>query len=458
METTIKRIAGQAAFMLMVTQVSQAGGFSLYTEASPAAIGNFAAGIAAEGADASIGWYNPAGLVLLEKQELLIGGVGVFPSQSLNGTSTFSTPPLPPYVQTINGLQGKKDAVVPSIHYAYPIGPNAVLGLSIVSPFGLATNWGTTSPVRYASTYNELHTVDVSPEIGGKFSENFSFGLGIDMQWAKVKINRVLGSPAVLQFLNSFNPAITATTFDSVSANQGDSYGVGYHLGALGMSKDKHTRIGLNYQSSITHRFMGDSNLKGRLADPLVDSADAVFWNNGLTSNDITFPYITTLSMYQDVNERLALLGSVVYSGWSSFKTIQLNGVAAYSVELDQQVLLNSSSPENYHDAWRFALGGNYRLTDQWLFRVGGGYDQTPTNNIDRNVRLPDSNRWALSLGAHYQPWTSVGVDVGYTYLFGGTSYINNTIPIGASSSYLVDVSGDVHAQLFGLQAVWTIS
>ena len=53
------------------------GAFSLYTEGSASAVGNFAAGVAAEARDASIGWYNPAGLALIRNQQVVLGATGV---------------------------------------------------------------------------------------------------------------------------------------------------------------------------------------------------------------------------------------------------------------------------------------------------------------------------------------------------------------------------------------------
>ena len=76
----LKTIVSAAVLAVIAANAAYAGGFSLYTESSPAAIGNYAAGTAAEAADASIGWYNPAGLILIPEQQLVVGGVGVFPT------------------------------------------------------------------------------------------------------------------------------------------------------------------------------------------------------------------------------------------------------------------------------------------------------------------------------------------------------------------------------------------
>lgn len=458
---------------MIVNQSVQAGGFSLYTESSPAAIGNFAAGIAAEGADASIGWYNPAGLVLIKNQQLLIGGVGVFPSSKLTGTSTYTSPipfvGIPPqqYIQSFTNLQGAESAVVPTLHYALPLGENAVFGLSIVSPFGLSTDYELNSPVRYAATLSKLETVDVSPEIGGKLTEHFSIGGGLDFEYARVKFNRMIGSPAYLQFIQTLGEPVLPTTLDSQSYNSGDSLGFGFHIGGLVMFDQNHTRLGLNYQSGIKHQFTGTSTLTGPLADPTLNiffpaeaNPNASFSSNSLYSNNIDLPDILTLSAYRDINEQWALLGSVVYSGWSSFKNITLNNVAIgipSSAGSTALTTVNSTTVEDYRDTWRFALGANYRVNQQWMMRVGGGYDQTPTVTAHRDVRLPDSNRWALSIGTHYQMRPNLGFDLGYTYLFAANDAVVNNTQVISTSTYNVNAVSKNNAQLLGLQAVWMI-
>lgn len=472
MRKPIKTMANLAVLAMMTSHAAHAGGFSLYTESSAAAIGNFGAGIAAEGADASIGWYNPAGLVLIKEQQVLLGGVGVFPSTQLTGSSTFTTASLPQYnyTQIFSGLQGGENALVPSLHYALPLGDRAVFGLSIVSPFGLSTNYSEGSPVRYAATRSQFETVDVSPELGGKLTDNFSVGLGLDLQYARVTFNRMIGAPTLLQGFAAIDEPVTPTTLDSESNNSGDSFAVGFHAGVMYRFDDNHSRIGLNYQSAMGHQFFGHSQLTGRLADPELDgnslatgNPNAKFTSDALYSNDIDLPQIVTLSGYQDINAKLAILGSVVYSGWSSFKTITLNNVAVGTLNPNGdgssiQTTLNSRTLEDYRNTWRFALGANYRVSDQWMMRVGGGYDQTPTVTAERDVRLPDSDRFALSIGAHYQMRPNLGFDAGYTYLFAvNDATVNNTQAIGSTSTYNVNAISKNHAQLVGLQVVWTL-
>lgn len=463
MRKPLKTVVSAAVLGVMAAGSVQAAGFSLYTEGNGYSTGNFGAGVAAEAADASTGWYNPAGLALIRDQQLVFGGVGVFPTSAISGTSTFrTTPPIPNYVQTFTDLDGGQNALVPSLHYALPLGENATFGLSFVSPYGLSTHWDTTSPVRYEATFTELLTFNVSPEIGGRLSEHFALGGGLDFQYARVKFNRILGAPNIFSLIPPFDPM----TVDSLSYNKGDSFGMGFHAGVMGLFNNNHTRLGLNYQSVMRHVFHGYSRLTGVLANnnfnlfgPL--PASGTFVNNGLSSNPIELPDVVTLSAYHDLNEKLALLGSVVYTGWSSLKDIQLNNVAAPAISSlgnVQLVAVNSLSAQNYSDVWRFALGANYKVNPQWLLRVGGGYDKTPTNDIDRDIRLPDASRWALSVGAHYQMRQNVGLDFGYTHLFPADNpTVNRIDALGATSSYAINATGEAHAELLGAQLVWTM-
>lgn len=459
----LRTVVSAAIWGVIATSAAHAGAFSLYTESSAVALGNYAAGAAAEANDASTGWYNPAGLVLIKDQQAIFGGAGVFPVAKLNGTSTFTTTSLPNYPQTFSGTSGGENGFVPSFHYALPLGDKAAFGFSVVAPFGLSTDWGVNSPVRYEATLSELLTANFAPELAAYLTDNFSFGAGLDLQYAKVKFNRMIGVPTLLTILNPANPAAD----DTLTYNRGTSFGVGYHLGVMGMFNDKHTRVGLNYQSRVKHKFNGYSQLSGPLAStgnlfgtPILPAS--VRRNNNLSSNDIEMPGVLTLSAYHDLNDTFALLGSVVYTDWTAFNTIQLNGVAAPSIAADgtvTQVTINSTSPQNYNGAWRAALGVNYKVNDLWKVRVGGGYDQTPTNNIDRDVRLPDVDRWALSIGAHYQMKPTVGFDAGYTHLFAvNNPTMNRTDALSPTSTYnVLATGGSVSADLVGLQVVWTM-
>lgn len=459
----IRTLVSAAVLSLLVNNASAAG-FALYGESAGYTTGNYAAGSAAEAADASTGWYNPAGLSLLHRKQIVSGGVGIFPEIKINGTSTFRTLGLPNYVQNFRGVDGSYDGFVPSGHFALPVGENTTVGFSLTAPFGLSTDWSPRSPVRYSATYTELLTATFSPEIGSKVWDHIAVGAGLDFQYSRVKFNQMIGAPTVFSFLEPDNPAIA----DTFSLNKGASWGLGFHVGVMGLFNDDHTRIGLNYQSRVRHKFYGHSTLKGPLANnfDLIEPipGTGVWHNDNLFSNPIDFPDVVTLSAYQDVNQRLALLGSVVYTGWNVFKTIQLNNVPVPNISSVPPLPVTpaniiSTVPQNFHDAWRASIGANYHVNEQLMLRIGGGYDQSPTNNLDRNIRLPDVDRWAIAFGAHYEPRQNLGIDLGYTHLFSGSKIsINPSQVLSATSSYTINAnSGKFSADLVGAQITWAM-
>jgi len=257
--------------------------------------------------------------------------------------------------------------------------------------------------------------------------------------------------------LQAMGGLVEPTTLDSTSDNQGNSIGFGFHAGALAFFNDKHTRLGFNYQSEVQHRFEGKSVLTGRLADIDLTDPLAVYENHSLISNNVRLPSTATLSAYHDVNQQWTLLGSVVYTGWHVFKETELNNVAGYSAEFGVQMPLTVTSYDNYRDAWRFAIGSQYAVNERWVLRAGLGTDETPTTYAERSVRLPDTNRWAIAVGTHYQIYPSVAVDLGYVYLAGfGRSPLHKTQVFSPTSNNRIDAWARNTAQLGGVQLAWT--
>jgi long-chain fatty acid transport protein len=476
-----RKILSAAILSIMSASIAHAGSFSLYGEGNGINAGNFAAGSAAEAADASTGWYNPAGLALIREQQVVGAFTGIFPKATFNGSATYTegnNPALPgtnnpPFTQRVQNLNVSKDGLVPALHYALPLGENATFGLSVVTPFGLATD-ASSDFTRYSAAYTKLTTINVSPEIGGRLSENLAVGLGIDFQHAHVNFGRYLGDPALATALG-----LPANYYDSGSVNKGDSLGFGFHAGFLVMLNDNHTRIGFNHQGTVKHKFHGYSRLTGRMAGsfagptpaPYSGPPTATFISDILQSNISQFPGVSTLSVYHDASDRIALLGSVVYTSWDVFKDIVLNNVAGpgrfspFAGPQAGNLLLQSASSTNYKNTWRFAAGANVKANDNLMVRVGGGYDETPTTNLDRDIRLPDASRWAFSIGGHYQVREDLGVDFGWTHLWinkGGTvNKTERTVGTRSQAGYPVTftVNGKAsgHAELIGIQTVWTV-
>ena len=112
-------------------------------------------------------------------------------------------------------------------------------------------------------------------------------------------------------------------------------------------------------------------------------NASSTFANGGVTLA-IELPASANVSYFGALDDKWDLMADAKWTGWSSiprFTVVRTNGVVLTDQHWD------------YKDSWRLSAGANYHYNDQWLFRGGIAWDQTPTNDTERSVRLPDSDR-----------------------------------------------------------------
>jgi long-chain fatty acid transport protein len=83
----------------------------------------------------------------------------------------------------------------------------------------------------------------------------------------------------------------------------------------------------------------------------------------------------------------------------------------------------------NFRNAWRIALGANYRYSDAWTIKFGVAHDQSPVDNAEKRlVSLPDNNRIWVSLGAQWRPDRTPRVDLGVAHLFINDTRISHNL------------------------------
>lgn len=440
---TIRRIllVMAAAGCVGVNSQAIAAAFQLW-EQDGASVGNYHAGRAAAAEDASTAFYNPAGLVRIQNQQIVFGVVPILTDFKLKGSLAFTeNDKAPPYpagqLQNFN-VQGGTFNTVPNLHYAAPITDNVVFGLSVVAPFGLQIKYGADTALRYALTYASLKVVDISPAVGIAITDRLSLGVGIDIERANAEFNVMAGD---------YNP-----NDDTASHNSGSSNALGFHVGTL-YQLTPHLRFGLSYQSKIVHKIRGSSKFIGSLAN---DRFGGVQYTDALRTR-IILPATTSLSAFYNINSKWDLLSTLTYTQWSSVKELVLQNVAGIAKDLNSHNDIIVTIPQNYNNTWNISLGANYHLNEQLMFRGGVGFDETPTNNRDRNIALPDSNRFAIALGSHYQWSQTLGVDIGWTHIFAANTRITNNVTTMGAQELMTNASIKANADVYGFQLKWDI-
>lgn len=395
---------------------SRASGFQL-VEQNGSGVGDYHAGGAAEANDASTEYYNPAGLVRLDKKQIVGGLVQIVTSVQFAGTVTG--------VAVRSGMaQGGVFRTIPFFHYAQPINDRWGFGFGVAVPFGLATEYHNNSIASDASTLTSMQTVNIGPTVGYRWDDHWSLGGGVSLQYLRGSFNNFV----------SDIPGITVEDH-----NEGSDLGHAWNMGVL-YQWSPSTRAGLSYRSRIVYDMAGTGTVY----------ANSITYTDHIHAR-VDLPSTTQLSAYHQYNDRYTFLGTLMYTGWSVFRDLTIEGMPTAGGGLPARV----DVPQHFRNTWNLVAGMHYRYSDPVTLKLGVGFDETPTNSRDRNLRLPDANRTVMAIGAHVQSTPAWGFDLGWTHLFIHKTSINNTIDIGIPVTTQGSISSS--ANVFGFQATWNL-
>ena len=319
----------------------------------------------------------------------------------------------------------------PNLAYAAPINDHLTLGASLTVPFGLVSEYDPDWQGRYFGTKTSLQSIAVSFSAGFKVNDQFSLGLGIVGQRTKAQLNTVLDTTGTATALFGAPVAGPPQAADvQLNVNLKKSFAFGYFLGAE-FKPTPQDSIGLSYHSRIHQTLGGDYQLYGSDAGKgLIVAGPSLFPNAGLpllnpngdsARATLDTPAFASLDWVHVVNAQFSLAASIKWTQWSSFENLILTSHGSTLVAL----------PEKYKNSMVYGLGGDYRLNDQWTLRAGIGYDETPTNIVSRDPRIPDGSRRLLGLGIGYQASEHFDVDLGYQHQFVQDARVDLTNQVG---------------------------
>ncbi len=425
---------------LIATNIASASAFQLW-EQDAAGVGDYHAGGAAEADRASTAYYNPAGLTRIHNQQLSFGTTVVDATVPFKGTVNVSTlPPDAPQQAAVDTDAGSVD-LLPNIYYAAPLTSKLAFGFGVVVPFGLKTAYQGNTYAKYSATTTSINVTDLTPNLAYQIFKIFSLGAGLDIQYMQ-------------GIFNQYGVALD-NAYATHSGNSGDAWGLGYHIGGLLEFNHEQTRIGFTYHSDTNYAMKGKSKLIGPLANGLQGGSQV---SSNLKTN-LTTPSFAELSVFQAINDQWAVMASGTYTWWDTFNRLKLNNVANLGIDPDTGAPIPTTTnvvvPEHYTNTLNYVLGVHYTPIKRLTFKGGIGFDHTPTHKPERNLQLPDGNRFAVALGAHYQLDKRLGVDFGWTHLFITPATVNNTQAFGSGAlSEVVTANGYSHssANIYGLQ------
>lgn len=382
------RLGGLALTTALLTGVAApafAGSFYLQ-EQSVRGAGRAFSG---EAADRGVGslWWNPAAIAR-SGREVSVGLHAIRIDSEVRNAGSYVTYPGGVDVPVVNPRNTEVDPIesglVPNFAFATPIGDRFAVGVSVAAPYNFTTKYERSSFARYDALTSELRSGDASLTVAYQVNDWLDVGAGLNAQYVKAK-------------LTSAMPSVSPLLPDGSSSLEGDGWDFGWNVGA-----QVHTGpwdFGLSYRSKIEHELDGDVAiaLTGPLAPNSVSTSGTASFNT---------PWFASASVRYAVNDKLTLNAQVNRIGWSEFQAITVEYTGGGDV-----------IHQNYKDVTTGAIGLDYALSDKTTLRAGVGYDPTPTRDSLRTARIPDADRWLVSVGGSTQVTEGVTFDAGLTYI-----------------------------------------
>ncbi len=359
---------------------ASAAGFALEEQADGLA-GAAYVGMGAAAQDASTAYYNPAGMTALTGAEFEAGARYLGLSASFHNDA-----PLPQTGGT-GGDAGMKLAAA-SLYYVQPLSESLWAGIAVNSPFGVGLSYQPNWAGRYFNTKDHLTTYNVNPSLAYKLGNGLSVGGGIDFQYATLGYNTALNN--VLDGLP-----------DGSSRLNLDDFAIGFNLGAL-LEPRPGTRVGLTYRSRMQYDLSGGAALSN-----VGPTLHALGFAGDRAALKQTLPDSASLSLYQQLTAKAALLGDVGWEHWSLLKssTVYFSGGGVDAIARD------------WHDTFRVGLGFQYSVADNLRMRIGASYDSSPTSAATRQPDLPIDRQIRGGFGAEYDVTPAIAAGFSYEYV-----------------------------------------
>ncbi|MBO9723258.1 MAG: outer membrane protein transport protein [Novosphingobium sp.] len=331
-------------------------------------------------------WWNPAAIGGLEGGQASIHASVIIPrGKVVDDGTVILRPGQAPAPVGGNGVARNpiNKGVLPSGSIAYGTGKFA-FGLTVTSPYSFTTNYDADSWARYSADKTKLRTIDIQPSVAFQPFEGFYVGAAANVEY----VDAALGN-----YLPNLSPLLA----DGHQNLKGNGWDVGWSVGA--QYHNGPASIGVAYKSAVKHKLKGTLTVDGLLG-PLAAQ------NRTLDATaEFTTPWQAIMSGRIKATKQLTLNAQVVAYGWSKFDTIDLGAP------------INQSIPENYKDGFSYAFGIDYDVNPKWTVRSGIQYGETPTQNGDRDARVPDSNRWNFSAGTTYNMSEKIAIDAAASYI-----------------------------------------
>jgi long-chain fatty acid transport protein len=369
-----------------ISGAAHAQAFYLQEQSARAAGRAFSGEVADTGASSL--WWNPASIAGSTDAEVTLSAAAILPKGNVNNNGTVILRPGQPAAPVGGDATSRNpinNGVLPSGAISVPLGDRFAVGLAVTSPYSFTTDYDSTSWARYSADKTRLRTIDIQPSIAVALTDWLRVGGGANIEYTDASLS------------NAY-PNLSAALPDGSQQLKGDGWDLGWTAG-LQMHNDFLT-VGFAYKSEIKHNLKGDLTISG-LVGPLAGA------NRSLS--DVRASFYTPAQIIGGarlkVSDKLTLNGQYVRYMWDKFDAIRLGAP------------LNTAIPENYRNSESIAGGVDFDVSPALTLRAGVQRAITPTQDGQRDARVPDSNRWNYGIGGTFNLSPRFSIDAAANYV-----------------------------------------
>jgi long-chain fatty acid transport protein len=357
---------------------SWAGGLYIQEFATPS-LGTANAGAQAWADNASTAFFNPAGMTRLDGKELMLGGGLIYTDIKFDPA---------PDTPVAGGDGGNAGSLAPLINafYVHSISDDLKLGVDMISLSAAVLDYDDNWAGRRQCLNTDIFTMTLHPSLAYRANSWLSVAGGVGVVYAEFELE-------------------VAGPLDGKITIDGDDLEYVFNLSALFELSDR-TRLGVVYWSEADLNFSGDVKQQPSGLQAGVDTA-------------LPLPQWVRAGIYHEINDRVALLGSIGWEDWSSLDNVNISFAN-----------VSAAMPKNWEDTYNFAAGMHYRLSDPWLLQFGIAYDTSPVDAEDRTADMPIDRQIRYTIGTQFEKSEKLTIGCAFEYVDLGDAEINNSNPI----------------------------
>ncbi|WP_247634921.1 outer membrane protein transport protein [Methylobacterium sp. 37f] len=411
-----------AAFICASVTAASAGAFGIREQSTQAQGLSFAGAASGSGGVSSMFW-NPATVTMrpgwVTEQNLSF--------INLSGRITPEAGTNPAFARLGGSGDIGQGAVVPAGATSYQLNERLWIGITTGAPFGLVTKPRNTWAGEIYGRSSRIFSLAFNPLIGFKVNEWLSVAAGPNIEYFKLTLRQGFLSPINIDPANLPSSGIKA-----------DSWGVGFTAGVL-ITPLEGTAIGVGFRSSVHHDIGGQLILPGPFAAL-----------GGDVKAKLNTPEKLSVGLTQAISPVARINFGFEWDNWSRLGEVNVlsnrTGGVATVLHL------------NYKDGYTYSVGGEYDWSPALTVRAGVAYEQSPINDANRTVRLPDGDRVNLSFGGSYRWSEKLTLNLAYSHLFVDKNSIvtrdNPLVPFVGTANGSADIVSVGFRYVFGEPAV----